>query len=826
MADAGSDFYLGKKYDLASGKVLEEQLLYDPADLTTHAFVTGMTGSGKTGLCVGLLEEAALKGIPAIMVDPKGDLTNLLLHFPQLLPSDFEPWIDPNEARRQGKDVATMAAETAETWRNGLAGSGLGPEQIQRLADSVEFNLFTPGSGVGESVNILSSFNSTDLNWNENQELLRDKISSTVTALLGLIGYKDLDPLRSREHILISNILEQSWSQGKSIDMINLIMQVQKPPMERLGAFPLDSFYPEKDRFDLAMLLNNFLASPSFQVWIQGTNLDVQSFLYTKDGKPRHSIFYLAHLSDTERMFFVTLLYSAIETWMFTQRGTSTLRALVYFDEVHGYLPPVANPPSKVLFLRLLKQARAFGVGLILATQNPVDVDYKALSNAGTWMIGRLQTEQDKQRLLDGLSEVAGGASRANYDKMISTLGKRVFLMHNVHDKGPSVFTTRFVMNYLAGPLTKSQIPELMKLADNGKTRQTTQAEAADDQSTRPIKVAAATASQEASDYLTTKPVPPSSIPEFFYPVELDAQTAFKGQGVQGLESTRIVYHPQLVGQAEIRYYSRPLNLDFSKKSTVLVDDLQDRSVRWEDFVWSEVDQRQLNRGALPQSIFAQLPIWLSDAKRLSSMQSDFMDWLYRTGIARVKANKTLKVYADPNLSDAEFEKAMAAAAKTQRDAEEAKVLGAIDKKLTALDQKIRRQELEVEQQEKEYNQRKMEEMGAGGELLLSLFTKRKKSISSNLTKRRMTSNAKSDLEQENEELKGLQAQREELLQQKQTETEALKEKWDAVTGEIEEVALNPAKKDIYLELYGVLWVPYYQVGSGFAAREAPAFNR
>jgi len=388
-------FYLGKQYDPVEKKLLDQPILYNPADLTTHAVVTGMTGSGKTGLCIGLLEEAALEGIPAIIIDPKGDLTNLLLHFPDLLPADFEPWIDPENARREGKTVQQLAEETAERWKSGLAEWGLGAEQIRELKDAVEFGLYSPGSSAATPVNILSSFESPDLPWNENREILREKISTIVTALLGLIGLNDIDPLRSREHILLSNILEHAWSSGKSLELTDLILQTQKPPFDRLGAFPVNSFFPEKDRLSLAMLLNNFLASPSFEIWREGQPLNVERLLYSPSGKARHSIFYLAHLSESERMFFVTLLFASIESWMRNQRGTGNLRALIYMDEIYGYLPPLGNPPSKTIMLRMLKHALAFGTGLLLATHNQVAVDYNGLSNVDPWMNRRTQTDPD-----------------------------------------------------------------------------------------------------------------------------------------------------------------------------------------------------------------------------------------------------------------------------------------------------------------------------------------------------------------------------------------------------------------------------------------------
>ncbi len=464
MSGKSDKFFLGKVYDLDHGEMLDDFVHYDPDDLTTHGVITGMTGSGKTGLGVIMLEEAALKGIPAIVVDPKGDLTNLLLHFPDLLPGDFTPWVDQDAARREGITVDDAAEKAASLWKKGLASYGIGKPDLEALRDAVDYAIYTPGSDAGLPVSILASLAAPPIPWEGNKEILREKISSTVTALLGLVGFKDIDPVRSKEHILLSNIFEAAWQEGKDLDMGMLITHVQSPPFEKLGVLSLDQFYPEKDRFELAMLLNNFLAAPAFQTWMEGQPLDISKILFTSSGKPRHSVFYLAHLSDQERMFFVTLLYSSIETWMRTQKGSGSLRVMVYFDEIAGYLPPIANPPSKNIILRMLKQARAFGVGLTLATQNPVDLDYKALSNAGTWMIGKLQTERDKARLLDGLEGAAPGLDRKAFDKMISLVDKRVFILHNVHEEAPVVFHTRWAMNYLPGPLTRAQLPVLNTL--------------------------------------------------------------------------------------------------------------------------------------------------------------------------------------------------------------------------------------------------------------------------------------------------------------------------------------------------------------------------
>ncbi|MGD9900633.1 MAG: ATP-binding protein, partial [Calditrichaceae bacterium] len=403
-------FYLGKKYDSQQKKITDELVLYDSKDLTTHAVSLGMTGSGKTGLCISLLEEAAIDSIPAIIIDPKGDMTNLLLTFPDLLPENFRPWIDESEAARKGLSPEKFAEKQAELWKNGLAGWGEDGERIQRLKNSADYSIYTPGSSAGMPVSILKSFDAPPAEIRDELETFQERISTTVTSLLGLLGI-DADPVKSREHILLSTILNHFWGNGKDLTLPDLIQSVQNPPVSQIGVFNVDSFYPAKERFELAMQMNNLLASPAFQTWLEGDAMDVQQFLYTESGKPRVSIFYIAHLSDAERMFFVSMLLNQFIGWMRTQSGTGSLRALLYIDELYGYMPPVSNPPSKKPLLTLLKQARAFGVGVVVATQNPVDLDYKGLSNTGTWFLGRLQTERDRDRVLDGLAGVtaAGG---------------------------------------------------------------------------------------------------------------------------------------------------------------------------------------------------------------------------------------------------------------------------------------------------------------------------------------------------------------------------------------------------------------------------------
>ncbi|HLP15391.1 MAG TPA: helicase HerA-like domain-containing protein, partial [Bacteroidota bacterium] len=455
-------FYLGKEFDSASRAVTDNILLYDAKDLTTHGVIVGMTGSGKTGLAISLIEEAAIDGIPVIAIDPKGDLGNLLLGFPNLNAADFRPWIDESDAARKGMDPDAYAAETAKTWKDGLAKWNQDPSRIAKYMEAADRAIYTPGDSSGRPLQILKSFSAPTSAVAADQAALRERIMSTVSGLLGLIGI-DANPIQSREHILLSTIIDGAWREGRSLDLAAIIQEIQKPPFDRIGVFDVESFFPAKDRFTLAMSLNNLLASPAFSAWMEGEPLDIQSLLFTADGKPRVTVLHIAHLSDAERMFFVTILLSEMLAWTRSQSGTGSLRAILYMDEIYGYFPPTANPPSKTPMLTLLKQARAFGVGVLLSTQNPVDLDYKGLANCGTWFIGRLQTERDKARVMEGLEGAMAGGNfdRQKTEAMLASLGDRVFLMRNVHEDDSVLFQTRWALTYLRGPMTLAQIQKL-----------------------------------------------------------------------------------------------------------------------------------------------------------------------------------------------------------------------------------------------------------------------------------------------------------------------------------------------------------------------------
>lgn len=857
-------FYLGRVFDPTQGKLTQQSLLYDPDDLNTHAIVVGMTGSGKTGLCVTLLEEAALHNIPALMIDPKGDITNVLLHFPDLAPQDFQPWLDPDQARRADKTMEVFAAETAERWRTGLTDWGIDLNLIRTLKDSAHFAVYTPGSDAGIPISILASLKAPSIPWEENRELLREKISSTVTALLGLVGMDDVDPVRSREHILLSNIFEYAWSQGYDLDLGELIMQTQKPPFSRLGVFDINTFFPEKDRFNLAMLLNNILAAPAFQAWIEGQPLDIPTLLYHPDGRPRHSVFYLAHLSDAERMFFITLLYSTVESWMRAQAGTNSLRAIIYFDEIFGYLPPVRNPPSKQVMLRLLKQARAFGVSQVLVTQNPVDLDYKALSNTGTWLIGKLQTEQDKERLLDGLQGATGEIDRDVYNRLISALAKRVFLLHNIHRSDgpgnqPLLFQTRWAINYLAGPLTRTQIPALNQLAGAVLSKKSTPEPATPASASptlTPRTVPATTAGQVASSTAQTAALPgaqpaiikstwqsgteqptstrqlvPMGITEYFLPNNLKFSQAFRVSGQSYREdaiSQGLVYRPCLLAQASVRFLNRKFNLDYETRLAVLVTHADPRGViHWEDYSTAPFDAPRLNDQPALRALFGPLEAPLSQEKLLKALEKDFLDWVYRTSQISLRVNETLKIYAGPTVTPADFRRQSSAAARQRRDQEIVEVTEVYEHRLATLREKLAREERELTGDETEFSQRRREELGTHAENIFGLFGgRRSRKLSTSLAKHRLTAQAKSDVKEKQAAIADLQKQISDLEQEKAQAIEQVNTRWGDIASQDSQMVLTPLKKDVLRDLFGVAWFPYYIVKTGADTFELPAFSQ
>ncbi|HKP47899.1 MAG TPA: hypothetical protein VJT50_14960, partial [Pyrinomonadaceae bacterium] len=698
-------FYLGRPYDLKSKKPKDGLVLYDSKDLVTHAVCVGMTGSGKTGLCIALLEEAAIDGVPSIVIDPKGDLTNLMLTFPDLAPADFAPWINEEDAEKKGLSPADYAAQQAEFWKKGLADWAQDGVRIKRLKDSADFRIYTPGSNAGLPVSILKSFAAPPAELREDGEAMRERVNTTATSLLGLLGI-EADPIKSREHILISNILNNAWSSGKDLDIAALIQQIQSPPMTKVGVMDLDSFYPAKDRFELSMSLNNLLAAPGFSSWLEGEPLDIQQLLYTHAGKPRVAIFSIAHLNDAERMFFVSLLLNQTLGWMRGQSGTTSLRAILYMDEIFGFFPPVANPPSKLPLLTLLKQGRAFGLGVVLVTQNPVDLDYKGLSNTGTWFIGRLQTERDKARVLEGLEGVAAGTGmkfdRQRMEETLAGLGNRIFVMNNVHEDGPEVFETRWAMSYLRGPLTRAQIKTLM--SGVGSDARTTQTSTAPERAPSAGTVAAGA---------TAPPVLPPEVHQSYIPVRSEVAGA------------ALVYQPALFGAAQIRFSDK--QIDTCKTISVVTPiTAAVVAVDWDQAETVDIPAQDLEAEPQANAQFADLPAAAAKVKSYAAWQKDFTSWLYRSQKLDLFRSATLDQTSNAGESERDFRIRLQQAAREERDAAVEKLKQKYAPKTAALEEKKRRAEQAVARESEQAKSQKLQTAISFGATVLSSFLGRK----------------------------------------------------------------------------------------------------
>ena len=818
-------FYLGREVDPETRDRSDAAVMYDARDLTTHGVCVGMTGSGKTGLCVGLLEEAALDGVPALIIDPKGDIANLLLTFPELRPEDFAPWINPDDARRKGMDIPAYAKKTADTWRAGLAEWGQDGERIRRLRGSADFRVYTPGSDAGVPVSILSSLRAPRQGWEGNEEGLREQIRGTVSALLGLAGV-EADPLRSPEHILLANIFEHAWRQGRDLDLAALITSIQNPPVRKLGVFDVDTFYPAKDRFGLAMALNNIMASPGFAPWLQGDPLDIAALLQAPDGRPRHAIFSIAHLDDQQRMFFVTLLLEQTVAWVRRQSGTTSLRALLYMDEVFGFLPPSANPPSKAPMLTLLKQARAAGLGVVLTTQNPVDLDYKALSNTGTWFIGKLQTEQDKARILDGLESASGGVDRGTISDLIGDLGQRVFLLHNVHESAPLLFQTRWAMSYLRGPLTRDQIRTLKPVEADGATPAPAAGAPTVAATTAEIaEIAAAdTADALPKGYQRTPPALPPTLPQAYLPVALsdaDGVTALADREGRALTdaAAALVYEPRLVALGRVGFVDRRRGVDDERAIGLLLDpESVGTIVRWDDGEPIDLDANALEPAAGGEAVFAPVPGTLDKTKKIKAANKDFRDHLYQSQTLEIFHIPELKLYGEAGESEAEFLGRARLAAREKRDAEVDKLRRKVQRALDRLEKKLAREERELEEDKADYSARKREELLSAGETLIGMLgvfggRKRTSGLSSAARKRRMTSNAKMDIAESEEEIAVLREEIEAVQAQFEEDAEAIAEKWDALLDAPGTHAVKPRRTDVRVDVVALAWAPVWEIG-------------
>ncbi|HQZ28299.1 MAG TPA: DUF87 domain-containing protein [Verrucomicrobiales bacterium] len=787
-------FYLGRTYDLAAKELQDDLVLYDSKDLVTHGVVLGMTGSGKTGLCITLLEEAAMDNIPSIVIDPKGDLSNLLLTFPDLTPENFRPWINEDDALKKGITPDEHAAKTAAMWKSGLESWGESGKRIQDFRDKVDLAIYTPGSSAGLPVSILSSLDVPSLEILDDGEALAERIESTVSSLLSLVG-NNADPIRDPEHILLSNIFSHSWNAGHGVTLEALIRHIQVPPFEKIGVMDLETVCPQKSRLDLAMKMNNLLASPGFASWLQGEPLDIKRMLHTPDGKARISIFSISHLSDTERMFFVSLLLNQMVGWMRTQTGTTSLRALLYMDEIYGYLPPSAMPPSKKPMMTMLKQGRAFGLGVLLATQNPVDLDYKALSNIGTWWLGRLQTERDKARVLDGLEGAAasnnGTFDRRKMEQLLAGLGTRVFLMNNVHDDAPVVFHVRWVMSYLTGPLARTQIKTLMD--------------------PKRAEIAAAIAAAPAPDPEAPKPTQPQPMRPR---LPRGAVDYFMATGA-GVPPEEINYVPAIIRVGEVRYSESSKGIS-GAESVAMVNKIDPASgnVDWSQSLElpNGITVSQLGSDPVAGAAFTELPQSLLDSKFWSDLDTGLVDWLYGNHQCTVFQSPLTGLYSNLGESEGDFRARLVHSARETRDKKIEELRESYDKKIKVIEDRIAKAMDVVDEQKAQASSAKMDTaLRIGGTILGALLGKK---VSMTSGRGAMSGASKTwkesrDVARAQEKVGDYQNDLDELEDHCEEEIEKLKSAMDPMSEKLETTHLTPLKKNCTSKAVGIVWMPY-----------------
>jgi hypothetical protein len=785
-----------------------------PTDsLTTHGVIVGMTGSGKTGLGVILIEEALRAGLPVLAIDPKGDLTNLCLTFPNLAPADFRPWIDEAQAQNAGETPDEFAASQAALWTKGLAGWGLGGTDIGALRERTDFTIYTPGSQAGVPLDIVGSLQvPADMT---DAEVVADEIEGYVTGLLGLVGIA-ADPLASREHILLSNLIHHSWSEGRPLDLTALVGMVPAPPIRKLGVFDVDQFFPADDRMALAMKLNGLLASPSFASWAMGSPLDIQSMLFTPDGRGRCAIVTTAHLSDDERQFVTSLLLSKLVTWMRRQSGTTDLRAMLYMDEVAGYLPPTEKPPTKKPIMTLMKQARAFGVGVVLSTQNPVDLDYKAMSNAGTWMIGRLQTERDKARLLEGMSSAAGSVDVAAADATISGLGKREFMLRRAGKDQPEIFTTRWAMSYLRGPMTRDQIAMLTP-----DVAPVLPAPSPGD----PATVLPAPSPRDPTTVLpapSADPTLPSDVtavmPEVADGVAVRwVDVAAPWLGDVGGDSNGTVREAAIVARVSIRYDETKADLVHDEEYEAVLFPLGDH-VDVSKVAQVDYDDRDLRTDAPADASYRLPGAKIATKGFFTKIEGDLRDHLTRSLTLEIPANTDLKLYGRPGETAEEFAARCASFADERADEEIAKLRDKYEAKATTLRDQIEAAEDRIDVLEAEAeSKRNSELLSTAGSFLGGLLGGRKskgKMLGDALgdagtaaRRRGTTSAAGSRVDAAENKAARLTDQLAELEADAATDIAEIAEKWDTLAEKVTTLEIGLERTDVKVTQLALAWI-------------------
>lgn len=789
------EFYLGRDIET------DEPVVYDADDLTTHGVIVGMTGSGKTGLGIDLIEEALLNGISCLVIDPKGDMGNLALNFPDLAPADFEPWIDEATASKEDKTVAELSVATAELWKSGLEGHGIDSDRMRRLEETADITIYTPGSQAGIGLNVLGSLKAPDLDWSNASEVIRDEISSFVSSLLVLARIES-DPVSGQEHILLATIIEHFWKEGQDLDLATLVGQIPKPPFRKMGVFDVDTFFPEKGRMDLALDLNGLLASPSFAAWLEGTPLDIETMI--GGDRPKAAIVYMSHLSDEERQFLVTLLLGKTVTWIRGQPGTSELRAMIYMDEVFGFAPPTREPPSKTPILTILKTARAHGVGMVLATQNPVDLDYKAMSNAGTWMVGRLQTVNDKKRILEGLASATGDVDIKLIDKQISDLGKRQFVLHSTKSGGPRLFGTRWAMSYLAGPLTRDQVTRLME-GNREETRATEPAPAEAPVATSDTPEDAA--SEPAASADDTVPVAPQ-VAEATKVSFLDPGAVWASE--IGANPRGTVYEAAAAATVQLVYDETKADLNHRETYEAVIFPL-DGVIDPDDVITVDHDDRDFVDDQPARASFRLPEIAIDTNTFWNGVATDLKDHLVASRPLEIWANPDLKVYSRVDETEEELRKRCRTAAEEEADAELAKLKDGFQTRIERIKQQMADAEARYQEADAVAAAKSQESLvGTAGDLLGAFLGGRSGSTALDKAAKRRTAAARAEAKAGSEAAK-YHAKHQELADLEDelaTAVNDIVDKYLTLAGNIEKLEIGLEKNDVRVVEVRLVWVP------------------
>jgi hypothetical protein len=808
--------YIGRDVDAETLAPAATYAILDPDALTRHAVCLGMTGSGKTGLCVALLEELAMAGVPVLLIDPKGDMGNLALAFSEHAPNDFAPWVDPAEAKKKGVSVQELAASLSERYREQLAEWQVGPERIDAFTKGAKVTVYTPGSSAGVGVDVLSSLFAPPADLGD-AEAVNEALSAAVQSLLGLIGH-DGDPLTDPATLVVSQVLASFWEAGETPGLDALIPAIVDPPFAKVGVFPVDKFFPRNERMKLAMALNALAASPAFAAWAQGQPLDAEAFLTPVENRTPISIFYLAHLDEPRRMFFISALLQNVVRYSRRLPGTSSLRALVYFDEVYGYLPPYPkNPPVKKPVLTLMKQARAVGIGTMLVTQNPVDLDYSAIANAGTWFIGRLQTKQDRDKVIDGLAGAGGNIDVRQIDEWIARLPARAFVLREPGASEPRLITSRQTISFLRGPLTRQEIERL-----SGKVRtvetgppppgmRRALGSTGEPSGAGAASVAPRAAAKPPNGY-TAEPAP---APDGYCYRWLDPsvvfssrlQAVFGGAAQPPRDDGRMTWEPALYARLFLRFDSGteyrfdrdeqrlffPLRADFRVTVEPAFEDA--------DFV----------QPPDAPAWYAPLPSFLDEARELKAMEKRVVDDVLRGEVEKMFKHKALRLDGRAGESRDDFEARCFAVLQDRIDADVAKLQERVTRELKRLEERRERLQLDKQRHQSDASYRQVNEVVGAGEALMGLFFGRRSvgsSVSSAMSRRNQASQASQRAARSDSDIQRIENEVYELEQSTEAEIEKIKEKHLKLLSDVDEVDVRLRKDAVRLGDFGILWIP------------------